>query len=306
MTEDDRIKNYERQLDRMLRDPDGRQLICAKFGLRISDAQDRDCPTVAVLMPSYGNPKPAAEKALEIAIAQARQTVNVHRPLIYGHSIVHWVRNEMIGRLLQNRVPFTHVLFVDDDIEIAPDSITRLLSHGKDIVGALCTVRHDPPIPTLRDFHEATGEVVQRRHWKPGELLHVDALGTGMMLISREALDKIGEFYLSCGFERVMFGNSPKLEDLSAKRRAEFTNSRDERWHMNACWFQTLPALSGRGEYGEDISFCLKARYCGIPVYCDTNVQPLHHGDYGYGVHDFLAYQHGLMEQQKASADAVR
>ena len=132
-------------------------------------------------------------------------------------------------------------------------------------------------------------------HWKKDELLQVDGLGTGMMLISRGALDKISDFYLSCGYEKMLFGDGEKIESLAAKRLWEFNDKRDERWWRNGCWFQCLPALNGRGEYGEDISFCLKARYCGIPVFCDTSVQPKHHGDYGYGVRDFLIHKQELM-----------
>ena len=301
MSQDDRIQNWERQIHRMVRDEDGRALLARMLGLRVA-APDNG-PSVVVLIPSLNNIKRNVEKAIEVMLHHTRQSgVLVHNVVVYGHSLVQWVRNEMVAQLYQaNSGRWTHVLFIDDDIEPEADSLVKLLSHGKDIVGALCTVRTDPPIITLRDFDESTGDFKTRMHWKKDELLQVDGLGTGMMLISRDALDKITEFYLSCGYEKMLFGDTEQVTALSAKRRAEFTDKRDERWWLNGCWFQCLPAMNGRGEYGEDIGFCLKAKHCGIPVYCDTSVQPKHHGDYGYGVRDFLFYKQELLERDAAA-----
>lgn len=284
MSQDDRIQNWERQIHRMVGDEDGRALLTRMFGLRV--APPANGPSVVVLIPSLNNIKRDVEKAIEAMVQH----------------MVHWVRNEMVAQLYQVETPrWTHVLFIDDDIEPQPDGLVKLMSHGKDIVGALCTVRTDPPIVTLRDFDEATGDFKTRMHWKKDELLQVDGLGTGMMLIARGALDKLSDFYISCGYEKMLFGETEKIAALAAKRLWEFNDKRDERWWRNGCWFQCLPALNGRGEYGEDIGFCLKARYCGIPVYCDTSVQPKHHGDYGYGVRDFLIYKQELVEKEAAA-----
>jgi len=299
---DDRIQNWERQIDRMVRDPDGREVLLRKLGFRVIPPKHGAC--VAVLIPSLDNVKRDCEKAMEKMLCASREAgVAIHSVIVYGHSLVHWVRNEMVAELYrESGTPWTHVLFIDDDIEPGPDSLVRLLSHEKDIVGALCTVRTDPPNVTLREFDDMTGDFKSRLHWKRNELLQIDGIGTGMMLVSRKALDEVGEFYLSCGYEKRLYGDTPEIQALAVRRRVEFDDKREPRWWKNACWFQCLPALNGRGEYGEDISFCLKAKFCGIPVFCDTAVQPKHHGDYGYSVTDFLIYKQELMEEEQAKA----
>lgn len=297
-------EQYQKQLSRMLQDPEGRAAISERLGMKLVQ-DNRDRARVLVMVPSYGNPKPDAQASWEVMIQQARTVANVHRPMIYGHSLVHWVRNEMAARAYQDcangNIPgFDYILFIDDDIQVAPDALVRLLSHKKDIVSALCTKRADPPIPTLRIFDEKTGDFVQRLQWKQGGLIECDAAGTGMILISRHALDLIAEFYLDCAYETKLFGSTPEMMQLSAKRRERYANAPDERWRMNGLWFQTLPALNGCGEYGEDISFCLKARMCGLTIHCDTEVMPLHHGDYGYSIGDFFGYKRELIADMKA------
>jgi len=316
---DERIEGFRKQLSRMLQDADGRAVLSRALNIEFTgDTKRAELPTVAILVPSYGSPKPSCMVAWEQMIAQARKVANIIQPRLFGHSIIHWVRNEMVARLYQENSPFTHVLFIDDDIEPDPDALVRLLSHGKDIVGALCTRRADPPIPTLRIFDEKSGDFVQRFQWKQGELIEVDALGTGMILISKKALDAIADLYLNGGYEAYLTtwiaeqGGIPHPPDeawntsgLQALRKRQFSDTKDTRWLKNGMWFQTLPAVNGCGEYGEDISFCLKARLAGIPVYCDTNVTPLHHGDYGYGIADFFAHKRGVIEEAKRKGTYV-
>ena len=128
MIDTSRIDNWTKALHRMVKDPDGQELLRELLGVRISKA-DPNQPVLHVLMPSYGKPDMLCIKALEVAIAEARKVATIHAPWLFGHSIVHWVRNEMIAGLYQRNQDFTHVLFIDDDIEIAPDAIVRLLSH---------------------------------------------------------------------------------------------------------------------------------------------------------------------------------
>jgi hypothetical protein len=296
MIEDDRIQNWRRQLKRMADDAEGRDLLRRELGVQFVDPKDAQRPTVAILVPSYGAAKPRMMEACERMVAFSRKTANVYQPWIFGHSLISWVRNELLAKTINAGRPFTHVLFMDDDIVPEKDALLRMLAQGKDIVGALCTKRTDPPIPNIRRFDAESGEFFQIFHWKDhGKLIPVDAVGTGMMLLSRKAIDQVAEFYLNCGYERHqgMFTYEAARE-ISAKRRAHYEQTHD------AMWFQLLPALSGKGEYGEDISFCLKAKLAGLQVYVDTAVNPQHVGEYGYSLPDFLTYKRELMAEAQA------
>ena len=178
--------------------------------------------------------------------------------------VIHWSRNE----LLKSRRPDDdYVLFVDDDICIEPDWIERLLSHGKDIVAGLCTRRVDPPEPNHRRWMESIqnyGTVLKWKH--DGKLLEVDAVGTGLMLISRKV-----------------------IEEMAARYHPGQYKADGNGW-----WFEFLKGPWGN-ELGEDISFCLKASRMGFGVYVDTSVCPMHMGDYNYEISDYLDYQEKVL-----------
>lgn len=260
-------------------------------------------PRIAVLMPSYKQAHPLTFSALQQMVVYSRQFADVYVPVGISSSVVHWSRNMMIAALYQSGQSFDYVLFVDDDMTFEPDALMRLLGHKKDIVGGLCVRRQDPPMPTIRHLGKDLRYSTIVR-WDPKEtLMEVDATGTGFMLISRAAIDSIGEYYLRCGFERQTFGRmfnaaardheaTTVVEGLEVELGIVEKQRRDHYRHgSNAFWFQFLNQLTGEGEYGEDISFCLKAKLVGLPIYVDNTVTPGHVGDYVYTVNDYLEYQ---------------
>ena len=45
------------------------------------------------------------------------------------------------------------------------------------------------------------------------------------------------------------------------------------------------------GKFGEDLSFCFKARECGYKIWVDDSIWPGHVGSYEYKIADYLSYQ---------------
>ena len=261
-----------------------------------SSAMKVERPTVAVLVPSYKQPHPRMQNAFTLLAEYSRKNgVEVFATPIIQSSIVHWTRNGLLAQLIKSGRTFTHVLFLDDDIVPAQDSLVRLVKHAKDVVAGLCTRRQDPPIPNARLYDNSTGSYHELWEWGDG-LIEVSAVGTGLMLISRKALQAVAEAYFTCAYEREIYGVSDDwIAKTSRQRRAEF----DE--EPNAWWFRFLPKENGVGEYGEDISFCHMARkYCAIPIYVDTTIQPEHIGDYGYSIADFIAHREPVIARAKA------
>lgn len=102
---------------------------------------------------------------------------------------------------------FTHVLFLDDDMEFPQDLLTRLIAHDKDVVTALYLKRDFPHIPCLFDdvagdkghckFMLLTGENVPKE-----ELIPIVNCGFGSVLIKTEvlkALDQYKPYYVTLG-----------------------------------------------------------------------------------------------------------
>lgn len=279
---------------------------------------------IDILMPSYKSPHPLVRDAIQVmtdysrckcaydTVGEAYRMLNKSPGEVYGaikrtihdpsqcpfgkHDIwtppiaqscvIHWVRN---GLLMSARPDFDYVLFCDDDIIPAKDSLDRLLSHGQDIVAGLCTKRTDPPEPNMRQWVEERQNYGTLLRWPDhGKLIQVDAVGTGLMLISRKVVEE-----MAVAFHPDLVNDD---QDLVLPENAH---------RPNGWWFKFLENAQG-GEWGEDISFCWKAQKMGYKIYVDTAVCPGHCGDYFYGIEDFLAYQKdriagkvGLSEKEK-------
>jgi hypothetical protein len=252
-------------------------------------------PIVAILVPCYKQPHPRMSQGINALVKYSHEhgIQIIHTPIIQSSS-VHWTRNALIVELLKSGKPFTHILFCDDDIVPPPDALCRLMSHGKDIIAALCTRRQDPPIPNARLFDEKRRMYEELWEWPDG-LIEVGAVGTGFMLISRHALQQVAEVYFQCLYEKKLYGVSGEWVDLATRRRLEEFDKEPNAW-----WFKWLDREDCYGEYGEDVSFCHKATQCaGMKIYVDTTVQPEHMGDYGYSIQDFISYRDPLIEAAK-------
>lgn len=256
-------------------------------------------PIVAILIPSYGQPKPRMQMGVMDMRRHAEQegACRTQAVPLMPNSVVHWQRNDLLCWLIKSEKPYTHVLFIDDDIVPPIDALGRLLAHNVDIVGALCTFRRDPPIPNARFYDEQTMRYAEMRDWSKDGLVEVDAVGTGMMLISVNALQKIADVWFQCAIERDVYKISDELAEQWSQNRVK---AFDE--VPNAQWFQFLPTPDGGvREFGEDISFCWKAKkYAGLKVWVDTSVNPEHLGEYGYTIADYKSQRRVMKERAEA------
>jgi hypothetical protein len=186
-------------------------------------------PIVACLIPCYKTPHPKMQHAFAAMTEYTRKAgaQMFSRPIIQS-SVVHWTRNALLADLIKSEQPFTHVLFIDDDIVPGPDYLVRMLKHDKDIIAALCTRRQDPPIPNARLYNEEAKRYEEL--WEfPDGLVEVGAIGTGMMLLSRHALQQVMEIYLQCLHEKEIFGITKLLESMK-KLGSQITNGLGLEW----------------------------------------------------------------------------
>jgi len=286
-------------LDKLVNSPIGRQVVGNKLNLQFATQSDHDpnMPIVAILVPCYESPLPEMANALAGMMEACKGKALCYTgPVIRDSSVVHWSRNMLVAELIKTQKPWTHVLFIDDDIVPPPDAILRLLSHDKGIVAGVCTTRNDPPVPNIRWWDEEALNFRTIFDWPKDKLIEVGGVGTGFMLITREALQQVAQAYFDCLFEKELYGMSDQLIEKARVERLKYFDN-----HANASWFRFLPQLNGSNEYGEDMSFCLVAkRYCDITVYCDTSVQPDHIGRYGFGVKDYHQFRDEAIAKAKA------
>jgi hypothetical protein len=205
--------------------------------------------------------------------------------------VVHWARNAPMAGLIKSGKPFTHVLMIDDDIIPRPDDLVKLVSHGVDIVGALCVSGGEFPKPTARVLVE--GKLHELWSWPEG-LVEVEAIGTGMVLLSLNAIQKVADSYFACDFEKDVYGVSDEWVEKHSRLRTESFDASG-----NAYWFRFL-MLDGVNEHGEDIGFCRFAKkYCGLKIHVDTTVTPGHMKPYEFTVADALVNRDAMIAAAK-------
>ena len=146
--------------------------------------------------------------------------------------------------------------WVDSDMGWEASALETLLSvadpEGRPIVGGLC-FGHDPMgddkmsgrqyrlFPTIYAYDERPGQggFVPQYAYPPETVIRCWGTGSAMIVIHRSV------------FERIR-----------------------ERW--GDVWYDHLPTPEGKGIFGEDLSFCIRAQALDIPVHVHTGVKTNH------------------------------
>lgn len=145
-----------------------------------------------------------------------------------------------------------YILWIDADMRFPKDTIERLISLDKPIVGVNATTRVLPVNGTAKNVHVDVENKVntwetQVSKGKTG-IEKVTAIGCGVMMVKRE-----------------VFENTPRP------------------WF----WFEQLP---GGKLLGEDVYFCVKAQDAGYDTFVDHDLSQMigHVGSYTYSWADYV------------------
>ena len=273
----------------ILKTAEGREALRQELGYNFhfaDDAMKDGRPLVTLLCLTPDQPKGETNHAIEILTLASRQHCILSPDPGVRSSVVHWGRNQLLVNLRKRKQPTDYVLLIDDDMTPPEDALIKLLKHDVDIAAGACTVRRDPPTPNFRIWNSTIFNFVTLFDWPLGSTIEVAGVGCAFILIKTAVLDAVGEYYLSCRYEREQFGMSAETAKLLEAGRRKHAEETGNEW-----WFQFLPHPWGDGEFGEDLSFCFKARECGYKVWVDTSVTPGHIGNYEYKIDDYLSYQ---------------
>ena len=201
---------------------------------------------------------------------------------IFNESLITRARNYLVDEF--QRSGFTHLMFIDSDIDFNPNDVLALLALNKPIVGG--------PYPkkciAWENIYDAVrfGMVPNDERWKladfagdfvfnavPGtneirlnEPVEVLEIGTGFMMVERSVFETFADTY-------PQYWYNP-----DHNRSAAFDGSRKIYQYFQA------EIETERGRYlSEDYWFCQKARQAGIGVWFAPWMQIKHHGTYIYG-----------------------
>lgn len=140
-----------------------------------------------------------------------------------------------------------YLIFVDTDMVFPADAFTRLIAHGKDVIGANYYEKRLPLVTNVKPIGPN------------GEMADDGKLGT--MTMPHEPFQCAG---LGAGLLAIRVA---RVQECMAPPYFAFADHRGEMM-------------------GEDLAFCGRARRAGLQVWCDPTIPVLHVGDYLYGQTD--------------------
>jgi hypothetical protein len=285
-----------RRVKSLVKTAEGREALRRELGynfLFADEALKDGRPLVSLLVPTRTTPAQETYKAVDAMMRASKPHCILTPTPSISSSVVHWVRNELLLALRKSGQPADYVLLMDDDMVPEEDALIKLLAHDVDIVAGACTVRKDPPLPNFRVWEPELFSFRTAFEWSDEGLIEIGGVGAAFMLVKTTVLDKLGEYYLSCRYEREHLGMSAEVAARVEAGRRKYAKDTGNEW-----WFQFLMHPWGEGEFGEDLSFCFKARECGYKIHVDTTVRPGHIGSYAYTLEDYLSYQHEVLARE--------
>lgn len=175
--------------------------------------------------------------------------------MVVERQMIEMARNAIVDMAIKNNC--THVLFVDDDNPIPPDTLVKFLEDDKDIVIAPILARNagaDGKHKLCAFYsNEVGGQTLYKEidEFRDDGFLHkIDAGGTGCMLIKIEVLKKLDEIYKGRMFERtrLVFDKPVTVDGVEYLERT----------------------------MSEDVEFCERAVKAGFELWLDSRIRPMH------------------------------
>jgi hypothetical protein len=175
-------------------------------------------------------------------------------------------RNEMALTFLSRPQQPNWFLMMDADMSAHPDIVQRLLDVAdpdeSPIVGGLCFIagRAGKIEPTLKVFDEEKGGLVTLWDYPENAIVSLEATGGACLLVHRSVFVRLLETYGDHAY--------PFFADTS----------------------------HGGHPFGEDVTFCIRARQHGFPVKVHTGIEVGHVKPYVYGSYDYKLYRERVAE----------
>lgn len=180
-----------------------------------------------------------------------------------------------------NQQPYDFICMIDDDqVEIPPDALHRLIRHDKDVVGTIAYQRGEPYNPCIFELSDDGVHVKPLDNWEHTGLRKVDVIGFPMVLIKVSVFERLRDYSAKKAAESkglLPLRDRAKLDeaDLLALHEAR---EKDRKYFD---WLDAMKFLHERdrgrkffdwGLTGEDLYFCGRCRQANIPVHVDSSL----------------------------------
>ena len=210
-----------------------------KNAREIVNKMNQQKKTILIAIPTAKNIEPDTYKSIyDLIVPDGYETTFQY---FYGYNIDQ-VRNLIADWVVKG---YDYLFSVDSDIAFAPDTLSKMLAHDKDVVSGLY-IQRKPGQHILEIYeHTPTGGVANMPYGKlkGRPLVEVAGCGFGCALVKAEVMRKIGY---------------PQ--------------------------FKYYSALSMNDTVSEDVDFCRKARDNGFTIWADPTILCRHTGSFTFNV----------------------
>jgi len=198
-------------------------------------------------------------------------------------SLVTQGRNLCVANFLKDPANYTHLLFIDSDIDFKFDTIMKMLKFDREVIATPYPMKHihwdqiwdrvqKGKIKNIEQLKRAGHAFpIKLDNQKGKEIPVVDGVievshaPTGCMLIKRQVFDKMIKAYPNDKIEQATIVNGIALID-----------------EYNYNFFDTIHDPETKKYYGEDFGFCKKWTAIGGKCYCYVSDDITHVGEYAY------------------------
>ena len=198
-------------------------------------------------------------------------------------SLVTQGRNLCVANFLKDPINYTHLLFIDSDIDFKFDTIMKMIKFDREVIATPYPMKHihwnqiwdrvqKGKIKNIEELKRAGHAFpIKLDNQKGKEIPVVDGVievshaPTGCMLIKKQVFDKMIKAYPNDKIEQATIVNGIALID-----------------EYNYNFFDTIHDPETKKYYGEDFGFCKKWTAIGGKCYCYVNDDITHVGEYAY------------------------
>jgi len=205
--------------------------------------------SVMVGIPCYGGniTEGTFSSVINLTVMALQLGMKMTFETLSNESFISRGRNSLAAKFLAGT--YSHLMFIDADIQFNAEDVVRLVLHDQDVVGGVYPQKTIPPKMVVNTLDNAETQ---------GDLLEVGTLGTGFMLIKRQVFIKLVS-------ENIVdnYVDSIGLSEEFEKHQFTFFDS----------------MLDTQKRYlTDDWAFCRRSRQAGFKIWADKTIELIHSG----------------------------
>ena len=221
-------------------------------------------PNILFLLPQYGGnlTTPFFESMLEWAQIAGDYSVKWNWLTDPFATLLPMARSQLVQYAMYMD-DWTHICMIDHDMGWTPKDLCDLIFADKDIIGALAPVKCYPLAQnSSSDYAKGISE------WE-GPLAKCKYVGTGMMVIKRESIERMHDVYADTLTFKTVDGyqGEQKFMDVIDLFACVTNGGHEDDPYLYLT---------------EDYAFCQRARDAGLEVWSHTEVNPSHTGQHTF------------------------